>query len=64
MNLYNLLTKKNDDLVLYENGVLRDDGRLTTEGRDLVVDLMFQGKNVTEIRKLLVDEIKKNKKDK
>lgn len=64
MNLYNLLTKKNDDLTLYENGVLGDDGRLTTEGRNLVVDLMFQGKEISDIKKLLIDEIKKHNKNK
>lgn len=64
MNLYNLLTKKNEDLLLLEAGVLNEDGRLSTDGRNLVTDLLFQGKQIDEIKKIIVEEIKKEKKNK
>ena len=63
MRLYELLTKKKDDLLLYEEGVLSTDGRLSDEGRRLVVDLMFQGHKIDEVRSLMLEEIKKYKKE-
>ena len=63
MEIYQLLTKKKDDLLLYEENILKSDGRLTEEGRNLVTDLLFQGKNIDEIRHTIVDEIKKYRKE-
>lgn len=63
MKLYQLLTKKHDDLLLYEENVLNDSGRLTEEGRNLVIDLLFQGKEIIEIKKIMLEEIKRERKE-
>ena len=62
MDLFITLTKGKEDQLLYEDGVLAQSGRLTDAGRALVVDLMFQGKSIADIRKLMVEAIKENKK--
>lgn len=62
--LYNLLTKKKDDLLLYEEGVLNDNGRLSEEGRRLVIDLLFQGKEINQIREDFIKAIKAKREEK
>lgn len=57
------MTKKHDDLLLYEENVLNDSGRLTEEGRNLVIDLLFQGKEIIEIKKIMLEEIKRERKE-
>ena len=63
-NIFQSLTKGREDFALFEFDVLAENGRLTQSGRDLVVDLIFQGKEIKEIRKIVLDEIEKIKKEK
>jgi hypothetical protein len=62
MDIFKFLTKKTDDIILLDNGIMSSDGRLTSEGNRLVVDLMFQGFKVEEIRSKILSEIKKRSK--
>jgi len=64
MNLFERITKGKDDYLLYEEGVLTSEGRLSDSGSRLVVDLLFQGKEVSEIRSMLLKEIKLSNKGK
>lgn len=63
MNIYQLLTKKADDRLFYEAGILNEEGRLTSEGQRTVLDLIFQGNDMKEVREKILSEIKKYKKD-
>lgn len=63
MNLYQLLTNKKENTLLFDEGILGSDGRLSQDGLKLVVDLMFQGHSIEKVKEMLVDEIKRYKKD-
>lgn len=58
MNLYQKITKGNDDHYLFKAGILNQDGRLSEEGLKTFIDLLFIGKNPNEIRQILVKEAK------
>lgn len=64
MKIFERLTKSKDDYKLCQHGILNDNGRLSCEGRELVLDLLFQGKEIGEIRSLILKEIKEEEKEK
>lgn len=61
MNIFQKITNSKNNFILYEEGILTAGGRLTNEGHDLVVDLLFQGKNIEEIKSLIIKEIEEEK---
>lgn len=63
-NIFNRITKGNEDQILYEVGILDENGRLTQEGHRTFLDLLFVGKSIEEARKLIVAEAEKEKKSK
>ena len=58
MKIFERITKGAEDYLLYENGILNSEGRLSEEGRKDVLDLLFLCKDIKEIRGLLIAEIK------
>lgn len=62
MNLFTTLTKNKEDLMLYEEGILCESGRLTNSGRDLVIDLLFQGHDIAECKKKIIAAIREQRK--
>jgi len=63
MNIFTRITKKQDDLFLYEEGILEKSGELSDEGRKVVLNLIFLGYEIKEVREMIVREIKKKKKE-
>ena len=63
MNLFSKITKGHDDQLLLEEGIIAQNGRLTPDGRALVLDLMFQGTPIDKVRTLLMKTIKEAKND-
>jgi len=57
--LFSRITKRKEDYLLYAEGVLNEAGRLSQEGRELFVDLIFSGLTIDEARKRIVQEIQK-----
>lgn len=64
MNIFQKITNKKDDLMLFEEGILLENGRLSNEGQKLVVDLLFKGNSIDEVRALIIKEIKDERKNK
>lgn len=59
MDLFERITRGSDEALLAKYGILGSDGRLTQEGQRTVLDLLFLGKNPSEIRLTLIKEAKK-----
>lgn len=57
MRLSQILTKTKEDQMLFSEGVISENGRLTDDGRKLFVDLLFQGNTLKEAKQLIVSEI-------
>jgi hypothetical protein len=64
VNIFNRITKGNEDQLFYEVGILDENGRLTQEGRNTFLDLIFIGKSPEEARRLIAIEAKKEKESK
>jgi hypothetical protein len=58
LKLFSRITKRKEDYLLYEESVLTEAGRLSGEGRDLFVDLLFSGMTPEEARNKIVEEVK------
>lgn len=58
MNLFQRITRGADEALLFKANILGEDGRLSTEGVRAVVDLIFIGKNPSQIREILISEAK------
>ena len=54
-NFFTRITKKKEERELMECGVLNENGRLTEEGGQTFVDLVFSGMTTEEARKKMVD---------
>jgi hypothetical protein len=63
MNLFNKITKGNEDKLLFEGEVIGTDGRLTTEGAKTFLDLMFLGMTAKEAREKILAEIEKEQQE-
>ena len=63
MNIFNRISKSEQEKLFYEGGVIGDNGRLTKDGQETFVDLLFIGKTIEEAKKLMQEEIVKEKKE-
>ena len=64
MDLYQQIIKPKEDAILFEAGILADNGRLTAEGKAVFIDLLFCGYDLVEARKKIIQEATKNLKNK
>lgn len=54
MSIYSLITRGKDDRVLYKQGVLNSDGRLSDSGMRDFLDLLFIGKTPQEAHDVML----------
>lgn len=59
INFYNRITKKKQEQLFYDHGILNEEGRLTDEGMSIFLDLLFIGKSAEEAKSLIQAEIEK-----
>lgn len=64
-NLFQSIVHGGEEQVLFKCGVTGENGRLTDDGLNLFVDLMFKGGSPSEARKQIIEasklELKSNK---
>jgi hypothetical protein len=60
INFYNRITKQKQEQMFYDNGILDAEGRLTSEGLKVFVDLLFIGKTTIEAKDLIQKEIEED----
>lgn len=58
-NIFNRITKGVQEQLFYRHGILTGEGRLTCEGRETFVDLLFLGKTPEEAKNLMAAELVK-----
>ena len=58
-NIFGAITKSKQEQLFYKAGVLNTEGRLTSEGMETFIDLLFLGKTTEEAKTLMEKEIKK-----
>lgn len=63
-NIFERITRKKTDAILFEMGVIGESGRLTEQGARAFVDLLFIGKTPEEARSLIVKECEKTASEK
>jgi len=56
-NVFTRIVRKKEDSLFYKHGILNEAGRLTTEGRQDFIDLLFLGKTPEEARELILKEV-------
>lgn len=64
INLFNKITKSKQEQLFYSHGILNEEGRLTEEGQDIFIDLLFLGNSVEQAKSLIQAEIEKESKRK
>lgn len=64
INIFNKITKSQQEQMFFDYDILNSEGRLTESGAKIFLDLLFIGKTTEEAKSLIQEEIKKEIKNK